>query len=573
MTKLLLSRVLGTAVLSVFLCFAANAQSVKVVEAQYDENQVPVPDILIDEIVADTNANGEQLNDIYQLQGGQLYTITRSIVLNNPVTITADEFDRFDANMPPAQVRVAANSEGTGSACDSDGGGNCVWIFAGADITVENIYFGGFNLSNTWTAGNLLRPTVADISITFRNLIIDYMGWSIIANFDGAVSGVSYFSENVYVKNAQNAGDLNSPFYLLNFAPVDTFSVKNVTYFQSHGFFMQSRQPMNYVEINHSTIANALKSPVYNEQMTNALIANSIFYNTSAGGFTPAERADQDPDGLIWSIINVDTLVGNQSSTDDIEASMSEAERKITVRNNVYFKSQIFQDYYNGAAGDSLVNDIWMNARTAAMFDDDANYPLFIAENNAEGTGFAFTNITEPGASGQNADAEMIAYIDAFRSGQGPAEWGYEGDLDANGALATLVVEWPLTEDLSHNFTAVTDELGRPVGDLTWFPDENQTVNTEVRESPDDFVLNQNYPNPFNPSTNISFTLGTSANVTLEVFNVLGQKVASLVNNEKLTSGNYDFSFDASQLSSGIYIYRMSADNGFTQTRKMMLIK
>ncbi len=83
--------------------------------------------------------------------------------------------------------------------------------------------------------------------------------------------------------------------------------------------------------------------------------------------------------------------------------------------------------------------------------------------------------------------------------------------------------------------------------------------------------LEQNYPNPFNPTTNISFSLPSNQQVTLEVFNPLGQRVATLVNSQ-LSAGSHNVSFDASALSSGVYIYRLTSNN-VSLTRKMMLVK
>lgn len=85
------------------------------------------------------------------------------------------------------------------------------------------------------------------------------------------------------------------------------------------------------------------------------------------------------------------------------------------------------------------------------------------------------------------------------------------------------------------------------------------------------FVLNQNYPNPFNPSTNISFELPTSQFVTLNVYNMLGQQVASIIN-ENVSAGSHTVQFNATDLSSGIYIYRLQAGD-FVQTKRMSLIK
>ncbi len=90
-------------------------------------------------------------------------------------------------------------------------------------------------------------------------------------------------------------------------------------------------------------------------------------------------------------------------------------------------------------------------------------------------------------------------------------------------------------------------------------------------EIPSKFELAQNYPNPFNPTTSIKFALPKSGFVSLKVYDIVGKEVATLVN-EQLTAGTYEHNFNASALSSGVYFYRIDADN-FTEIKKMMLVK
>jgi len=97
-------------------------------------------------------------------------------------------------------------------------------------------------------------------------------------------------------------------------------------------------------------------------------------------------------------------------------------------------------------------------------------------------------------------------------------------------------------------------------------------TSSEVFEQPTAFELEQNYPNPFNPSTTIRFSLATPQDVTLEVYNMLGQRVATLIQNQKMSAGRHIQTFDATSLSSGMYIYRISTSE-FVQSRKMLLIK
>jgi len=100
-------------------------------------------------------------------------------------------------------------------------------------------------------------------------------------------------------------------------------------------------------------------------------------------------------------------------------------------------------------------------------------------------------------------------------------------------------------------------------------------VNVQVT-APATFSLNQNYPNPFNPSTKISFSLADNANVSLKIYDVLGNEITTLVNKE-LPAGTHSYDFNAASINSGVYFYRIEATglngNNFIDMKKMMLIK
>jgi len=102
---------------------------------------------------------------------------------------------------------------------------------------------------------------------------------------------------------------------------------------------------------------------------------------------------------------------------------------------------------------------------------------------------------------------------------------------------------------------------------LTGIKDEEASALTIPKE----YTLKQNYPNPFNPSTRIEFSLPVESHVSLEVFDILGRRVATLIDGNKI-AGNYSVEFNASNLSTGVYIYRLNA-SGKTITKKMLLLK
>ncbi len=108
--------------------------------------------------------------------------------------------------------------------------------------------------------------------------------------------------------------------------------------------------------------------------------------------------------------------------------------------------------------------------------------------------------------------------------------------------------------------------IGVYFDNFSWTP-----TSVENELTPVAFSLEQNYPNPFNPATMIKFNIPEATNVSLKIYDVLGNEIATLLNEEK-NKGSYEVNFNATNLSSGIYFYKLEAGN-FVQTRKMILMK
>ena len=152
------------------------------------------------------------------------------------------------------------------------------------------------------------------------------------------------------------------------------------------------------------------------------------------------------------------------------------------------------------------------------------------------------------------------------------------GDIDGNGKMDLVAASMDMT-------IKAFDLPATNVNSKVWWGSFGKDLlNTKVADSnsttyvhninntlPVSYQLKQNYPNPFNPSTKISFSIPVNGLVKITVFDILGKEISELVN-EQMQAGNYETIFDAKNIASGVYFYKITA-NSFTDTKKMYLIK
>lgn len=157
-------------------------------------------------------------------------------------------------------------------------------------------------------------------------------------------------------------------------------------------------------------------------------------------------------------------------------------------------------------------------------------------------------------------------------NGQFNVAWGpslatqdADGDGFTNGQeLQDPNGEWKIGDPAPGDFSLVT----KP-GDASDFP--AITSVTEENKVPNTFIVNQNYPNPFNPTTLITFNLVEAVDVSVQIFDVLGNEISTLVD-QKMSSGLHQIEFIANNLRSGTYLYRVQAGNN-SEVKKMVLLK
>ena len=159
---------------------------------------------------------------------------------------------------------------------------------------------------------------------------------------------------------------------------------------------------------------------------------------------------------------------------------------------------------------------------------------------------------------------EVIGFVEGHGNSNSPKDYEYIDDL-------STLPEYHQFEEVAYRLKQIDTDGTFEYYGLSASADLSTVTDIHDDAFPVSFELYQNYPNPFNPSSTIKFGLPVAGNTLLEVYNSLGQKVATLIDRE-MSAGYHEVVWNASEFTSGIYLYKITAEN-FTDIKKMMLVK
>jgi photosystem II stability/assembly factor-like uncharacterized protein len=294
---------------------------------------------------------------------------------------------------------------------------------------------------------------------------------------------------------------------------------------------------------------------------------DAIWMTSATNGFMYG-----DPVGTRWSLWKTSNGGVNWDSTGLYQAQVSgEAgwnNAMYVSGTSIYFGTNAVRLYYSSNNGSNWITQttpvlnqyaIWFNSSTSGLSGGTGI-------NSTTNGGTNWTVLTAPGTGN-------VAGI----TGVGTNYWFVR---QATGIYRT-----------TNNGTSWTTEYTAPAGNFLhiakarsgnrlWAVRQNGGIsksdglvgiNPVSIEIPSSFSLDQNYPNPFNPSTTFRFNVPSASQVSLKIYDMLGNEISTVVN-ENLQAGIYEVKFDASSISSGVYFYSLET-NGFKETKKMLLVK
>ncbi len=452
-------------------------------------------------------------------------------------------------------------------------------------LELKGIYFLGTRTDTIAYTGRFVEPTGDNNIYIFDHCIIENISGAGTPNIVDTYNHdhQSFYITNCEFRNNQDDNPQNPGFAWVDPGtyPCDTAIFKNNTFFLTGGYILgSSGYGCTYLDFEHNTIFFSGQGGAFDlYQMTNAVIKNNIFFSVSSAAY-PESWYNNVPGSWGSAVIPIDSL----RSLAAAPYNMTEAERHLTITNNAYFWPQQTVSNWNqiNTTGISGITPLrppdFINCQPG-MTTNKTSWPYVdVANNDSVDPEFNSALV-------QMAGSKMAAFVDTLwnnnQSGMGFRPYVYPlydppsitADWPNVPSNWASIQGYPVPENLRYSNTALqnagTD--GKALGDLNWFPEQITAVTEIHNPILEKYTLSQNYPNPFNPSTVIEYSIPKSNFVTIKVYNLLGQTVATIVNQEQ-KAGTYRVSFDASKLASGVYMYQIQAGN-VSLTKKMILMK
>jgi Secretion system C-terminal sorting domain len=446
-------------------------------------------------------------------------------------------------------------------------------------LELRGIYFLGTRTDSVSFTGRFVVPAGDSDIYVFDHCVLENISGGGTPNLFDTYNHdhESFYVTNCEFRNNQDDNPQNPGFAWVDPGtyPCDTAIFRNNTFFLTGGYILgSSGYGCSYLDFEHNTIFFSGQGGAFDlYQMTNSVIKNNIFFSVSSAAY-PQAWYNNVPGSWGSAVIPIDSL----RSVVAAPYNMTEAERHITITNNVYFwPSQIVNEWNKlntDTAGISSVTPLrppdFINAQPG-MLTNKTSWPnINVANNDSVDPGFNSSLV-------QMAGSNMAAFVDTLwhnnqvAAGVRPYVYPLYDPPTWDGVASNwkTMQGYPVPENLKYS-ASLTGSDGLPLGDLNWFPNVSG-IKQIPNGIPTKYNLSQNYPNPFNPTTEIQYDIPKSGLVTLKVYNVLGQEIVTLVNQQQ-SAGSYKVDFNASNMASGVYLYRIESGN-FYLTKKMILLK
>ena len=516
-------------------------------------------------VEGDTTAAGlpKSLNRVYRLARGGVYLLNGHLV-----------------NVKKAALRIWA-ADGAGAkpliimAVDQTGA-NDDFAYIYGDAHFKNLYISGID-----DIGKQCRYTMAvydtNARVIWDGVQIDQSRQSHIRSYGTDQKLLFYNCE--FRNSIDLATPSNGRFYDGRGLMQDSILFQNCTfYLNSQRMFRTDGAITKNIIFDHNTFyqnaygsgttgGTKISGGIETRRGVKVTITNNIFQDINAEGLRHVKTlnpVDRMP------VITVDSLAA---------PDFPESSRKWLVKNNAYGWSPALKALW-AARPDTVKAPVFVSPygdsvffKTQSNFVQSNNFEELIQFSDAPTSdslvkyvAYRFaTNFTGTVAVDPRADRNGIGSLTT-----NPGSFGLETNR--------FDFDYPTTQKA---YTAA--DGGFPVGDLNWFPTKKSQWQTWVTGVGDndmivtDYRLEQNYPNPFNPATRIEFSLPKASRVSIQIFNALGQEVASLMNNEDRTAGMHSALWngkDASgtSVASGVYYYQLKTTD-HQITKKMLLVK